>query len=578
MEPAVKDPVRVAVPPGNAATGTDPTARNTAPAASSQRVATIDVGSNSIRLIVAELHPDGSYRLLDDEKDVTRLGRGTATQPRLDPEAMQDSVRVIRHMRGIAEGYGATVIRAVATCAVREASNREEFLEQVRHGAGIDLEVIDGDTEAHLAWLSASHAFDVADDDVAVVDIGGGSTEIVLATGGIVRQMESFSVGAVRLAELVPDDGTPAQRRLDRMRRIVKDALTESLARPSTRPSMMIGTGGTFTTLALVHLLAARRGEPDDLAGSVRGHLVIRAELRRTLENLAAMSAAERIATPGISLDRSEILVPGLVIAESVMRHLRINSLKVHDRGIRDGLLIAMTEELFPGTGRTGRGAIDRIAEVRRFAERCRYERDHSEHVTGLALSIYDQLAEPFRLAGATAVSAGSSLPRGGEWPFATDPAVRELLQTAAILHDIGYYINYSKHHKHSLHLILHSDLAGFTHRELRIIANVARYHRRSAPRRKHPEFRELAPRDQMLVRQLSAILRIADGLDRAHCRNVTAVRVTTGRRSARFIVDAEHRPEVELWGAERKSELFQETFALIPRFEWSAEPEVTGA
>jgi len=292
------------------------------------------------------------------------------------------------------------------------------------------------------------------------------------------------------------------------------------------------------------------------------------------LENLAAMTPAERLSVPGLSPDRADLIVPGLVILETMMQQLRINTVKVHDRGIRDGLLIAMAEELFPRPDDQTEGSpASRMETVRAFAQRCHYEQDHSEHVTELARSILEQLA---CVKVPTVAAALPSGPHADPFAFARDPVAQELLEAASVLHDIGYYINYAQHHKHSLHLIIHSDLSGFLHRELRIIANVARYHRRSHPKRKrHPEFGQLSEGDRTLVLQLSAILRIADGLDRAHSRQVAAVRVVPGRRSIRFIAQAPRRPEVELWGAERKSRLFEKVFGLIPHFEWAGDEGV---
>jgi exopolyphosphatase/guanosine-5'-triphosphate,3'-diphosphate pyrophosphatase len=537
-----------------------------APAIRTRRVAAVDVGTNSIRLIVAEVRSDGSYRLLDDEKVVARLGRGMHESPALGDDAMRGAAQAIARMKAIAEGYHAEIVRGVATWAVREASNRKGFIELVKAEAGLDLDVISGADEGRLAFLSVKNAFDL-EGDVAVVDIGGGSTEIVVSAGGVVEHIHSLPLGAIHLTESVRgDEGTTPAARLRRLRNQIRDEVKRRLPKPDRPASLVIGTGGTFTTLGNAELHRRRRPAPaDDLPLNVRGVSVTRAEIRRLIEQLGPMSVEERAAVPGIGPDRAEIIVAGIGIASAIMKRLGAETLQVHDRGIRDGLLLSMMHELFPETAESS-DTPDRLRAVRRFAERCNYERNHSEHVTELAIQIFDQLAE--QLDGAASDNGDRPPPP----PALLDPASRELLATAGVLHDVGYLVNYSRHHRHSYHLIMHSDLAGFDHRELEVVANVARYHRRAHPKKSHPNFARLAPDEQERVRALAAILRIADGLDRAHAGNVERVKVEIERHTAWFTVEAEREPEVDLWGAARKSQLFPKVFNMDPRFLWAGE------
>jgi exopolyphosphatase/guanosine-5'-triphosphate,3'-diphosphate pyrophosphatase len=235
----------------------------------------------------------------------------------------------------------------------------------------------------------------------------------------------------------------------------------------------------------------------------------------------------------------------------------------VHDGGIRDGLIQREIAEVFGlgGGARRRRGPEDRLREVRRFAAKCNYEKADSEHVAALSLRIFDQLRE--RL--------------GPEREAIFTDANREILESAAVLRDVGYLVNYSRHHKHSYHLIVHSDVGGFSPRELELAANIARYHRRALPKRSHPNFANLASEDRKIVRALAGILRIADGLDRTHTQSVTDVHVEIAGRSAVFHVDSETSPSVNIWGAERKARLFQEFFDLEPRFRWTGQPDTPG-
>jgi exopolyphosphatase/guanosine-5'-triphosphate,3'-diphosphate pyrophosphatase len=523
--------------------------------AGSIRVATIDIGSNSLRLMVADVRPDGSYELVDDEKVVTRLCRGTSRSDALEPEAIEETAAAVRTMKRIAEGLGVHRMRAVATCAVREAANREAFLKRVRELAELDVEVISGDAEAMYAHASVEAAFDLAGTDVAVVDIGGGSTEILLCSDGIVSQVASMSIGAVRLTEAVA--ATSRERRLERLERLVREHLKAHLGRPLLVPSIMIGTGGTFTAIGAMQRLRLQDAAADAERARVnlRGERLHRADVRRLLEQLNRMSDRERQAVPGLNPDRADIILAGITIADTVMDRLGVNELLIHDGGVRDGVLLEMAEQLVPGAGGDRHGINARLEAARDFARRCNRDVAHSRQVERLALRLYDQLAtEPEFAAGRAALS---------------DIAHRELLQAAAILHDTGYYISYKRHHKHSYHLIIHSGLPGFRAEELEVIAATARYHRRAMPKLKHPEFRSLRPRQRTLVRELAGILRLAVGLDRAHSANVRDVRAEF--REGRLVVTAiaEQRPEAELWGGSRKKDLLEKVLGLEVRIAW---------
>ncbi|MBT8484838.1 MAG: Ppx/GppA family phosphatase [Phycisphaerales bacterium] len=526
------------------------TTATSAGAGPERRVATVDVGTNSIRLLVAQLAPRGGYRLLDDEKIVARLGSGMTRSRRLDPARMQHAAQTIATLRDIAAGYDVEQIRAVATCAVREATNRDEFVNLVERVSGLRLEVISGEEEARLAFLSVRAAFDLQGQEVAVVDVGGGSTEVVLAAGGMIERIDSLPLGAVRLTEAVGGAELEPSAALHRVRRLVKRTIRARLPKPDVAPAFVIGTGGTFTTLAAIQ--ATRRRAGTTTPSGIRGERIDRSAVRRELETLNAMSNERRAQVPGLSRDRADIIVAGLAIVEGVMRRLQVDTLRVHDRGVRDGLLLTMTRALFPGAT-TGQPP-DRRRAAREFADACRDGARHSNHVARLACDIYDALVEQCG-------HAADSL---------RDPVARELLECAAILHDVGYIINYTRHHKHSYHLIVHSELPGFSQRELELVANIARYHRRAHPSKSHAAFQALAPEDREMVRCLAAVLRIADGLDRAHSERVERVRLEVSERTAWFTLDAEVEPQVDIWGAARKSELFAATFDLEPRFVWS--------
>lgn len=540
-------------------------------ARASKRLAAIDVGTNSIRLIVVEASGDGTYRLLDDEKAITRLGRGFHEDGLLHAGPMEDSVHAIARMRGIADGYGVERLRCVGTAAVREATNGAAFVAMVRERAGVTLEPISAQEEARLAFSSVSAAFDLSHMPAAVVDVGGGSTEIVMCSRGAVEEVFTLPLGAVRLTERYGDCGADDDAGFSKMRRKVRRMVKESVERLPFVPQVMFGTGGTFTALASVSMQrgAARDGS-EVLPFAVRGYELGRADVRHVQDWLRDLPLRSRSRVAGLSPDRAEIIIAGLTIVESVMKRLGANTLRVHDRGIRDGIILQMIAEAFgahPGTPGAPGGPKgeprDRMRAVRQFAASCRYEEPHCRHVTELALSIFDQLR------GMRGFADGDA---DGAW---RSPGARELLHAASLLHDIGYIINYAKHHKHSYHLIVHAEMPGFTSREVEVIANVARYHRRALPSvKKHPAFRALGEADRDLVRKLAAILRLADGLDRTHTQSVSGVKLS--RRAGGLLLGVESASDIgfDLWAAQTKGELFERAFGVSVRVDWANRPQ----
>jgi exopolyphosphatase/guanosine-5'-triphosphate,3'-diphosphate pyrophosphatase len=524
------------------------------PESTARRIAAIDVGTNSIRLTVAEVSGDGRYRILDDEKETTRLGRGLETTGEMTHEAMERSAQAIARMKKIADGYNVNVLRAIGTCAIREAANRDELLALVERQAGLVVEPIVAEAEAYLAHTSVAHAFDLRPLAVAVVDIGGGSTEVVLSSHGVVEQIYTLPLGAVRLTEQFGGPENSAGPLYRNMRSQTLRILRRDVKKLPFVPQLIIGTGGTFTSLANVFLQREHSGKPIGLLpAGARGYERNRSDVRHLLEWLRKMPLSERVRVPGLSRDRADIIVAGLTIIERVMRHLGVNRVQVHDGGIRDGLLRTMAATLFPREDHGRDGPPDRMRSVRHFAAACSYEERHCAHVADLAVQIFDQLAE-----------APGTAPE--KW---TGPNNRALLEAAAILHDVGYFVNYSKHHQHSYHLIAHSDLTGFTRRETELIANIARYHCRAEPKRKHPNYAKLAKADRKLVRRLASILRIAEGLDRGHTENVRSIVFRVEEDTACFLLESADDPAVDIWGAEHKSGLFQKVFKFKPRFEW---------
>jgi exopolyphosphatase/guanosine-5'-triphosphate,3'-diphosphate pyrophosphatase len=515
-----------------------------------QRLAAIDIGSNSIRLLVAEVTPDGNYRVLDDEKQTTRLAHGLAETGLLGEPALEQSLEALGRMKAIAEGYGARQLEVIATSAVREAGNRERFLRLARQRLGLEIEVISAGEEGELSFRSVAHHFDLGNRDVAVMDLGGGSAELILAAHGVVEAIYSLPLGAVRVTESVMHSDPLSDADYARLKKHIGKWLDKIVGRPDLRPHVLIGAGGTFTALA--HLSMRQRGETYSAVG---GYELNRSEVRHLFEYLRSLPLAARRGVPGLHADRADIILAGLAVIERVLKFLRVNRLVVHDRGVRDGLLLRMIGKAFPGGQPAGEENGDALAGVRRFAAACGFEQKHAQHVTRLALQLFDQLQGPLQLAAPE----------------------RLILEAAGLLHEVGYLINYAKHHQHSYHLIMHGDLRGLSPKQRELVANLARYHRRAPPKRKHPNFARLLPPERETVRRLSALLRLADGLDRTHRQRIRSVHCDW--RDDRLVVTAvaDEMPEVDLWGARQKGKLFEQLFGVKLEFAWQPTGRANG-
>ncbi len=523
------------------------------------RIAAVDIGSNSIRAIVADVSTSGEIRVVDEMKAMPRLGTGVDQTGLLGEGPMRAALDALQRMAALAGQLKAERIEAVATSAVRDAANGGAFLERVHEATGLRVRLLTGDEEARLSFRSAMAHFEVGTGRTVVADIGGGSLELALAAEGLLDRLVSLPFGAIRATDqfLSPDDmKTPSRARqaLRELRRAVRWAIRDELSVKEWRGARVIGSGGTYTNLAGV--VNARAGVQGGGNKSRHGTVVPRAELEHTLAQLAALGAAERRAVAGLNPERADIIVGGLAVAAEVLAVFEGRELLVSGYGIREGILLetAMVAPSAPADP-----AVSRERSVRAFAERCHYEQPHAEQVRRLALRLYDQLAAR----------------------LGCEPGDREVLADAALLHDVGYQINYEKHHKHSYHLVRHADLQGVSPAEQVAIANVARYHRGAVPKRAHANFGALDRALRRRVRRLSALLRVADGLDRGHAGAVGDVTVAQadGRVQMRVAsVVPEASLQLELWGAERKAGLLAKLLGKPVAFEEVAPGAEPGA
>ena len=492
------------------------------------RLAAIDIGSNSIRQIVADVSRGGAIRIVDEMKAAPRLGSGVDETHRMSEAAMRHAFEAIDRMATLARQLGAQRVEAVATSAVRDAENGSQFLDRVRRRSGMPVRILRGEDEARLGFRSALAHFDLAVGRAVVVDIGGGSAELALSADGLIERLISLPFGAIRLTEQFLR-GRPRHKDVRKLRAHVRDTIRKLLPVRDWRGAQLIGSGGTFTNLGAMCL--ARQGVP--YVGRVHGTRIPREELEHVIQLLQDLTPEERANVPGLNPARADIILGGLVVAAEIMARVESRDLTVSGYGIREGLLLEMAH-VSPKPADPGEA---RERSVLAFAERCHYEVPHSHHVRELALQLFD--------------AVGARL--------GCDAEDRRILADAALLHDVGYHINYENHHKHSYHLIVHADLLGIAPEEQVAIAHVARYHRGAPPKRSHEAFAQLDRGWQRRVRRLAAILRVADGFDRGHASAVRKIKVRWGERSLRLTPVASSKVRnlrLEFWGASRKAGL----------------------
>jgi exopolyphosphatase/guanosine-5'-triphosphate,3'-diphosphate pyrophosphatase len=491
------------------------------------RIAAIDIGTNSVHMIVVRVRPDFSFEVIDREKEMVRLGAGGLDGRALTAEAMHAALQVLSKFRRLAESHRVDEIVAVATSATREAENGGPFLRAVTDRTGIRPRVISGTEEARLIHLAAAYAVSVPGDTAVVIDIGGGSVEITRGAGGAVELGRSFKLGVIRLTErfVKSDPFAPRdERKLLKHIHAIAGEYLDRIARAGF--DRVIGTSGTILSLGAV--VSAEQGHPAD--ASMRNRRVSAKHLHRVRKQLVSLTVEQRLRVPGLDPRRADLAPAGAVLLDTILQRLRADEITLCDFSLREGLILD-----YIARHRKQIAQADRYPDVRRrsvveLAERCNYWPEHAAQVARIAVALFDQT-------------------RG---THALTDREREWLEYAALLHDIGVHISYERHHKHSYYLIRNGDLRGFEPDETETIALVARYHRRATPDRRHGEYGGLGRRQRQTIQALSAILRLAESLDRSHSQIVSGLELHDRGEDVLLQLRTTGDAELELWAAAR--------------------------
>ena len=464
-------------------------------------LAAIDIGTNSVHMVVARVAGNDRFEVITRQKEMVRLGSGRGEMKHLERDAIDRGVAALDRCRSLADSWGATVF-AVATSAVREAQNAQEFLDRAHDEAGVEVNVISGYEEARLIQLGVLQALPVFDRELVLIDVGGGSTEVLFGHGEHVDYARSIKLGSLRMTRRFFPDGEVTGDALDRCRRYVRARLAP-MVHEAGRLSFDVAVASSGTAEALAAMAVARKG--GEVPQTMNGAVLARRQLGKVINDLASAPTTDvRRRLPGIDANRADILLGGAVVLEQVCEALGIEELTISEYALREGVLL-------DGLHRLRGGTLHHLSELRRASvfhlmELCDDDPEHSVQVSRLALQLHDAL--------------GARLGLGD--------TERELLEAGALLANAGLFISHSGHHKHSYYVIRNSEhLMGFTDREIEVIALVARYHRKSPPSvDKHPEFAALGAEDQAAVRAMAALLRVSIGMDRNHDAAVDHVNV----------------------------------------------------
>jgi exopolyphosphatase/guanosine-5'-triphosphate,3'-diphosphate pyrophosphatase len=500
------------------------------------RICVIDIGSNSFHAIVFDAFPDGTFETVDTLKEMVKLGEGGFRDHRLTEAAQQRGIDALHQIREMGDGYGVADYVACATSAVREASNGGAFIERAKDETGVYIRTITGETEATLIYKAVRHAVDLSE-PALLVDVGGGSTEFIVADREEVFLARSLKLGAARLTEEFVTTDPVAEPEFRALRAHIRKELGPVFRAAHERGvRRVVGSSGTLKNIA--ELASAAAGE----AGTYFGYVFDAANIRRVTKLLMRSDHERRLATPGVQEKRADQIVAGAILLDVVLKDLGVKRFEVSPDALREGIVIDFVERNYHWIRRLAPFHSVRRRSVYDLAIRLGWDEAHARHVTRLALELFD----------ATCPLHGRGEPS------------RELLEYAAVLRDVGYAVSRRSHHKHSLYVIKNADLKGFTPEEVAVVANVARYHRAGLPSPRHADYARLTAEDQRLVDELAALLRLANGLDRSHFQNVTHLDAELHDDRLALRVQTKADPQLDVWAAERGGGLFRRTFGRL--------------
>lgn len=507
-------------------------------------IAAMDLGTNSFHLVIASVNSRGMLQTITREKEVVRLGNSGKDMKYLLQDAIDRGVEAVKNFTKLAKSNKAEIV-AVATSAVREAVNKQAFTNRVKEETGVEISIVSGNEEGRLIYLGALHALPIFNKKTLLIDIGGGSTETVVGYRGEISYVHSEKLGAIRMTKQFFPDPKITKEQINKCREFIRGEWTPVLKRVKEQNfEYCVGTAGTIQNVVSMALV----DEGNEIPEINNGVSVSGKQLLQMIDKIVnAKTLEERILLPGIDPGRADIIVGGALILEYALQFLNIKQLVISSYALREGIVFDWLSK------KTSIKDFHHLSYLRyqtivSLSNKFDIFQEHSESVRQITLSIFDDLQKIHKLG----------------WEQ------RELLEAAAILHDIGYYISHDQHHKHSYYIIKNCIMPGFTNDEADLIANIARYHRKSHPKKKHENFARLSPENQKNIKILSGILRIAEGIDRRQMQIIREVRTKVNDNKIIITMFPDPKkiaPDIELWGANRRKSLLEEVIGMEIEF-----------
>ncbi|WP_373056857.1 HD domain-containing protein [Zunongwangia sp. H14] len=499
-----------------------------------KRIAAIDLGTNSFHAVLVDIYPDGSFRTVDKLKEMVSLAE-KGLENRLGREAMDRGVEALKRIRFLCDSYHVENILAFATSAIREAENGGDFIHEVGEEVGIKVRAISGKMEAEMIGYAIRHSIMLEEEMVLMVDIGGGSVEFIIGNNKEFIYYNSLKLGVARMAAAFIKADPIKKKEIKKLQAHFEAELTEvaKLAREH-HVKTIVGSSGTLENIGA--MVAARNSIT---ASRTLNELEFSADdFKNLYEDFIKKDKKQRLKEKGLEEKRVDIIHPGMVLLKYLVDDFKIENIRISEAALREGMILNYIDK------QKDHLHLDLVANFEDPRRRSVYEllrksnwlKQHSRHVSNFALQLFDEFKEELKLTESD----------------------RELLEYASLMHDIGYYISYRKHHKHALYLIRNSDLLGFKEDEINVMANVARYHRRSPPAKRHKRYKQLNKKLRKKVKKLSALLRVADGLDRSHYQNVKKLEIKNKPDGINLIITTHSDPELEIWGCMRKAKLLE--------------------
>jgi len=491
-------------------------------------VAAIDVGSNAIRLLIADVNAEGGHETIHSTREPVRLGQDVFTKGVISGHTIERTLQTFTDFRKKLDQHSVQHVKAVGTSALREATNRDSLLKLVAQNTGIEVSIIGGEEEARLIHLAAKETVNLKNKLALLVDIGGGSVEVVLADDSAVLCTESYAMGSVRLLKIL--DQKAGEERFNQLVTEYVDATQRRLEQEigNQKIDVCVGMGGSIESIGELR---------KELYNKNSSAKVTVDELKSLVKKLRGMTFEERIQDLRLRPDRADVIVPAAIVLQKIVQQAGVDEVIIPGIGLKDGVLLELVSEVRDHDKRLRGEQV--LESARRLGKKYAFDEPHGTTVAKLAVQIFDQTKAVHEL----------------------DVESRLLLEVAAFLHDIGHYVNVANHHKHTQYLLQSSPLIGLTQLQMNVVSNVARYHRKSPPKLQHQPYQDLAPKHRLTISKLAAILRLADALDHEHASTVQEVVVDYKRPRFNFRLKGKGDMLLEKWALVNKCDLFEGVF-----------------